>query len=55
MMANASKINNYLTIDVSGNTPVNGLGMPPNTGLQTINGNQSSCNREVIAASRIPR
>ncbi len=30
MMANASKINNYLTIDVSGNTPVNVLGVPSN-------------------------
>lgn len=59
MMANASKINNYLTIDVSGNAPVNGLCMPPSAtaGLQTINGNHtsSSSSREVMAASRLPK
>ena len=35
------KINNFLTIDVSGNTPVNGMGMPPQNqaAMHTINNN----------------
>jgi hypothetical protein len=50
------KINNFLTIDVSGNTPVNNLGMPPQTSaaMHTINTSQSA-QREFMAASRIPK
>jgi hypothetical protein len=55
----AAKINNYLTIDVSGTTPTNGLSMPPSGqnmhAMQTINVGNSSANREILAASRIPK
>ncbi len=45
-----------MTIDVSGNTPVNNLGMPPQTSaaMHTINTSQSA-QREFMAASRIPK
>jgi len=48
--AQIAKINNYLTIDVSGNAPITSI--PALAGMHTLN---QSGHRETMAASRIPK
>jgi hypothetical protein len=49
--AQIAKINNYLTIDVSGNAPITSV-LPSQPGMHTMN---QSAQRETMAASRIPK